>query len=315
MVTEYRDTIAAFGAAYLSGDISQVMFGKKFCMVDNLGEGGPDESDEIRRQDIRYPIRITMSFCVWCKSGSMKLRIQQKEYELSDGDVLLIFAGQILESVKLSRKCKVIFIAIDSEFILTQIRNKYGNILRDWVLRSKEPALMHPDSADAANFEKLCESIKYIIQNTGEDYAEGIIYGFTSIFGNLLTLWYKRTLLSEQEDSGNMPLHITNAQKVLLRFKSDIYHFAKRYKRVSYYAKRQNLTTRQFARLIKEASGKRPTDQINEYLILEAKSYLRTGNCSVHEVCEKLGFDNDSFFNRWFKNATGTTPGRYNDSE
>lgn len=321
---EYREIIAAFGAAYLSGHISQVMQGNKFCMIDNLdgdiqdeSEAGQDENGDgqneggdMRRKDIRYPIRISMSFCVYCKSGSIKIRIQQKEYELSDGDMLLIFAGQILESAGLSENCRVIFIAVDSEFILTQIRNRYGSIMRDWVLRSKEPTLLHPDAAGASNFERLCESIKFIIQDAGADYAESIIYGFTSIFGNLLTLWYKRTL-SEQEESGLKPLHITNAQKVLLRFKSDIYHFAKSYKRVSYYAKRQNLTTRQFARLINEASGKRPTDHINEYLILEAKGYLRTGNYSVREVCEELGFDNDSFFNRWFKKAAGTTPGRY----
>ena len=312
MATEYRETIAAFGAAYLSGNISQVMQGNKFCMIDNLEGDGQDERGDIRGKDIRYPIRISMSFCVYCKSGTIKIRIQQKGYELSDGDMLLIFAGQILESAGLSEKCRVIFIAIDSEFILTQIRNRYGNIMRDWVLRSKEPTLIHPDAAGASNFEKLCESIKFMIRDAGDDYAEGIIYGFTSIFGNLLTLWYKR-ILSEQEESGLMPLRITNAQKVLLRFKSDIYHFAKRYKRVSYYAKRQDLTTRQFARLINEASGKRPTDHINEYLILEAKGYLRTGNYSVRDVREELGFDNDSFFNRWFKKAAGTTPGRYND--
>ena len=98
---------------------------------------------------------------------------------------------------------------------------------------------------------------------------------------------------------------------MLLTYRSDIHHFALRYKRVSYYAKRQNLSTRQFSRLINEASGEKPSALINEYLVLEAKSLLQTGTCSVHEVCERLGFDNDSFFNRWFRRMAGISPGRF----
>ncbi|MGM9736018.1 MAG: helix-turn-helix domain-containing protein [Candidatus Cryptobacteroides sp.] len=317
MNPDYGEVVAAFGSAYLSGKISQVMQANKFCMVDNLDGTGagessaqPDEDVKERRKRVRYPLRISMSFSIYCKSGTISTRIQQKEYNLSEGDMLLIFAGQILESASLAPGSKVIFIAIDSEFILTQIRNRYGNVLRDWVLRSKEPTLIHLDAANASHFEELCSSIKFIIQDAGDDYSDGIVYGFTTIFANLLTSWYKRTS-SIRDDESLLDAPTTNAQKVLLRFQSDIHHFSDRYKRVSYYARRQNLSTRRFSQLINEASGRKPSDLISEYLILEAKSYLCTGIYSVHQVCEMLGFDNDSFFNRWFKKAAGTTPGRY----
>lgn len=316
---EYAEMVAAFGEAYLSGRVSRTMQGSKFCMLDNLEEGpeSRDGMDPQRQQNrermqnsIRYPHRITMSFCIFCKSGSIRARIQQKGYSLGSGDVLLLFTGQILEYAEPSPDCRVIFIAIDSEFILTQIRNRYGDILRDWVLRKKEPTLMHLEEESAANFEKLCASIKYIIKDAGSDYADGIVYGFTTIFANLLTSWHKRDHSRAAGEEGSGP-QATNAQKVLLRFQNDIRHFALRYKRVSYYAKRQNLSLRQFSRLIAEASGEKPSALIDEYLVLEAKSLLQTGNFSVHQVCGRLGFDNDSFFNRWFKRLSGTTPGRY----
>lgn len=335
--SEYTEMIDAFGAAYLSGKVSRIIQGGKFCMVDNLedasgekgavqqGEDGAarhgqrgDERQGVSggnihktgRRGIRYPHRITMSFCIYCRSGRMKARIQQKEYSVSSGDVLLLFTGQILEYADISRDCKVIFIAIDSEFLLTQIRNKYGEILRDWVLRTKEPTQMHLEKESATAFEKLCESFKYIVTDAGSDYTDGIVYGFTTIFANLLTSWHKRNRSGEEiPDRAAVPA--SNAQKVLLTYRSDIHHFALRYKRVSYYAKRQNLSTRQFSRLINEASGEKPSALINEYLVLEAKSLLQTGTCSVHEVCERLGFDNDSFFNRWFRRMAGISPGRF----
>ncbi|MGN1214842.1 MAG: helix-turn-helix domain-containing protein [Candidatus Cryptobacteroides sp.] len=314
---EYAEMVSAFGAAYLSGKVSRTMQGSKFCMVDNLEDvaespEGMDSQDRgvHGRKAIRYPHRITMSFCIYCKSGRIRARIQQKDYSLGSGDVLLLFTGQILEYADLSPGCRVIFIAIDSEFILTQIRNKYGEILRDWVLRKKEPTQMHLEEGSASNFEKLCASIKYIISDAGSDYADGIVYGFTTIFANLLTSWHKRDHSRLSAEEGGEP-QATNAQKVLLRFQNDIRHFALKYKRVSYYAKRQNLSLRQFSRLIGEASGEKPSALIDEYLILEAKSLLQTGNYSVHQVCGRLGFDNDSFFNRWFKRIAGLTPGRY----
>lgn len=310
MDKNYREMVAAFGARYLKGKTEHVHLENKFCMIDNLADGEADEEGRMHsRARALYPVRISMSFCIYCKKGRLRTRIQQKEYVLGESEVLLIFAGQIVESASLSEDCKVIFLAVDSEFILTQIRNKYGNALRNWVLRSKEPTLMHLDEANAHNYENLCQSIRFMIQDTGQDYADGIIYGFTTIFGNLLTSWYKNGAREAAEQETQAPA--SNAQKVFLRFQSEVYSFSYRYKRVEFYARRQHLSTRQFSRLIHEASGKRPLDVINEYLVLEAKSLLRTERYSVHQVCEKMGFDNDSFFNRWFKRFTGLTPGRY----
>lgn len=310
MDKKYREMVAAFGAHYLKGKIEHVFLENRFCMIDNLAEEEDEGEGRLHsRIKVRYPVRISMSFCIYCKKGSLTTRIQQKEYFLGESDMLLIFAGQIVESASLTDDCKVIFLAVDSEFILTQIRNKYGNALRNWVLHSKEPALMHLDAANARNYENLCQSIRFIIQDAGQDYADGIIYGFTTIFGNLLTSWYKKGGKSAAGQDSLAPA--SNAQKVFLRFQSEVHSFSDRYKRVEFYARRQRLSTRQFSRLIHEASGKRPLDIINEYLLLEAKSLLRMERYSVHQVCEKMGFDNDSFFNRWFKRFTGLTPGQF----
>lgn len=95
------------------------------------------------------------------------------------------------------------------------------------------------------------------------------------------------------------------------RFQSDIHNFSSKFKTVGYYAQRQKLSPRHFSRLVKAVSGQDPKDIIKEYVILEAKSLLLSENYSVHEVASLLGFDNDSFFNRYFKTATGITPGLF----
>ena len=71
------------------------------------------------------------------------------------------------------------------------------------------------------------------------------------------------------------------------------------------------MSTRRFSTLVIQASGRKPSALITEYIILEAKSLLQSGQYTVHQVCELLGFENDSFFNRYFKKSTGLTPGRW----
>ena len=185
---DYKGTVTQFISSYLSPPVSRIILDEKFCMIDNLGPAGDAPFGTPVESPVRFPVRITMSCCLFCKSGSISLRVQQREYTLYANDVLLVFAGQILERVAVNPDCRVIFVAVDSEFVLTQLRGKYGYALRDWVLRSKTPTLLHLDEKNALDYERFCTSFKYIIQDAGGDYADGMIYGFTTIFGNLLPL-------------------------------------------------------------------------------------------------------------------------------
>ena len=42
-----------------------------------------------------------------------------------------------------------------------------------------------------------------------------------------------------------------------------------------------------------------------------AKEYLNSGYYNVSEVAEKCGFEDASYFVRFFKNKTGVTPGSF----
>lgn len=302
---KYEDLILSFCSAYLKGYIAQVAVKHKFYMLDNLGTA--PASPLLRSAGpIRYPVRVTMSFCIYCKSGHISARVQQKDFSVGAGDLLIIFAEQILEYTSLTEDCKVIFFAIDSDYVMTEVRSRHRKTLRHWLLSSKKPMLIHLPQDDADNFEHLCRSIQYIVKTSDSEYADGIISGFTAIFGNLMLNWG-----SEKPGPEDMEQKHDKAETILMKFQSDIHSFSAKFRSVAYYSRRQNLSSRHFARLIKEASGRKPLDIIREYVVLEAKSLLISEKYTVHEVAEKLGFQNDSFFNRYFRSATGLTPGEF----
>ena len=63
--------------------------------------------------------------------------------------------------------------------------------------------------------------------------------------------------------------------------------------------------------VVKEQSGKPAISHIHERLILEAKRLLFHTDGSVKEIAYDLGFEDDSYFNRFFKRITQQTPSEY----
>lgn len=79
-------------------------------------------------------------------------------------------------------------------------------------------------------------------------------------------------------------------------------------KQPSYYADKLNISVKHLNKMIKLAVGKSSRDLIHERIILEAKRLLTHGNANVQEIALELGYDDTSYFSRFFKSKTNTTP-------
>lgn len=58
-------------------------------------------------------------------------------------------------------------------------------------------------------------------------------------------------------------------------------------------------------------SGKTAARWIDESVILEAKALLKYSGMSIQEIAYHLNFSTQSFFGKYFKQHTGTSPSRY----
>ena len=63
--------------------------------------------------------------------------------------------------------------------------------------------------------------------------------------------------------------------------------------------------------VFKKAYGESPNRYLNRVRVERAKEMLASGMFTVSEVAESCGFLNVYYFNRVFKEYTGTTPGKY----
>ncbi len=79
-------------------------------------------------------------------------------------------------------------------------------------------------------------------------------------------------------------------------------------KQVSEYAQLMNLSLYQLNQVTKSAVNKTASDLINEHILLEAKRQLLATSNQVKDIADQLGYEDVSYFIRFFKKNTGLTP-------
>lgn len=110
----------------------------------------------------------------------------------------------------------------------------------------------------------------------------------------------KRSFRHKEELSGSNDL--------LTRYKNLIKQHFLEHRTVQEYADRLAISPGHLNDSVRNACGKSAKDMIQEQLVLEAKRMLYHSNYSIKEIAVHLGFDDPSYFNRFFRLQTGQTP-------
>lgn len=80
------------------------------------------------------------------------------------------------------------------------------------------------------------------------------------------------------------------------------------HKKVSQYAELLNLSSYQLNAITKQTLDKTCSELINEYIILESKRYLLATANQVNQIAYHLGYEDVSYFIRFFKKHTAYSP-------
>lgn len=72
-----------------------------------------------------------------------------------------------------------------------------------------------------------------------------------------------------------------------------------------------HLSTRQLTRIFMDGRGESPSQYIRKRKIETAEQLIITTEMTMGEISEKLGFENEYYFNTFFKKNAGMSPGEY----
>lgn len=97
-------------------------------------------------------------------------------------------------------------------------------------------------------------------------------------------------------------------QERLDEFISLLEAYVATHKDVPFYTDKLNLSTFQLNAITKKMLGKTCSELINEHIILEGKRHLLATSNQVNQIAHLLGYDDPSYFIRFFKKNTGYSP-------
>lgn len=80
---------------------------------------------------------------------------------------------------------------------------------------------------------------------------------------------------------------------------------------INFYASQMCISPKYLSTIVKQVSGKTPTEYIKEKMIDEIKYRLCCTQASIKEIAYGLNFSNLSFFGKYFKADTGYSPSSY----
>lgn len=77
---------------------------------------------------------------------------------------------------------------------------------------------------------------------------------------------------------------------------------------VSFYADKLFLTAKHLNEMVRSATGETAIQTIHGRIVVEAKRLLFYSEHSIKEIADRLGFEDASYFSRFFTRHTGTSP-------
>lgn len=147
----------------------------------------------------------------------------------------------------------------------------------------------------------LCRSMVHLITT---EYAHGCRYSLMEAYFKALFIHMGPIL------SSNPTVGCKRKAADLLDLIEDNYV---QHRDVSFYAAQMSLSDKAVNDISKKVLGRTIKDVIQDRLVLEIKRKIASGDTSFKEISFQLGFNEPSYFTRFFKQKTGYTPEKYRD--
>lgn len=228
------------------------------------------------------------------------------KYDCSNGTMLftapnqkLIFTGVVFSS-------DTYHISFHKDFIRgTEL---YHQIKKYNFFEYRANEALHLSPTEEKLIKSIFENIQTEYHNNQDEFSKEIIL---SQLGTLLKYsdrFYKRQFLNRKDLNQTM---LSRFKDVLNEYFEEGDLFEKGIPTVDWIAVQLGVSHRYMSDTIKAETGKTAVDQINLFLIDEAKSLLLAPNASISETAYKLGFEYPQYFSRLFKKKTGMSPKEY----
>lgn len=257
-------------------------------------------SKEFKPYNIFNPFRSDFFAIIMVHEGAIEVNVNLQNFRLKKSDLLAFAPNTIKHLVSISDDCKFYAILYKSSFLINaNIREFHQNVYD--LLVSGMP-LFDLAANEAKILGNLIEVMWLRSHGSESNFSNDPVvkHGFLSFLYEYTFLHRKYIRDGDRKTS--------RKEDLMLRFINLVANNFKEERSVDYYAKKLFITPKYLSEVTKDVSGKTASSIIAEMVIMEAKSLLNIPSLTVIEISDLLNFSDMSFFGKYFKRYTGTSP-------
>ena len=244
---------------------------------------------------------------IWVTKGKGRLRANFAEYDFEANSLFafaiyqpfMIITGEQLEGFALN---------FHPDFFCIHKHDKEVTCHGVLFNNIYEPPIVRVDEHCVPIFNMVLEQMKTEMQNPALAQYE-LLMSYLKIF--LITA----VRLKTEQQPGNHKVLLERKEPFILQNLKDAIetHFKQKHS-ASDYADMLNISPKALAKMAKNHFNRTLTDMIAERIIIEAKRELYLTNKPVKTIAFELGYDDEYYFSRFFKNNADVSPQLYRDT-
>ena len=257
-----------------------------------------DCSMSMMRSDFLRPHRKDYYFFCLVRQGSSRHWIDMMPYTLK-ADTLYFTVPNQVQLKEEAEPLTGMLLAFTDEFMALEGNTALKQLP---IIQNKQNGHdLSLTPADVIFLEDLLNKMyaEYIGKNNWQ-------HGMMTAYVQVLMIYLSR-LYTEQYSSATQTPDRLMLKKYLAKIEGS---YAQTHE-VTAYAEMLNISAGHLSEVVKAQSGKPAIAHIHERLILEAKRLLFHTEHSIKEIAFQLGFEDASYFNRFFKRLAKHTPVEY----
>ncbi|WP_299121353.1 AraC family transcriptional regulator [uncultured Tenacibaculum sp.] len=237
---------------------------------------------------------------------SGELSYGRTKYDCTNGTMLFTAPNQTLTFNDMVFSSESYHISFHKDYIRSL--DIYESIKKYNFFNYNVNEALHLSPKEEQIIKDIFKNIKTEYHNNQDEFSKEIIISQLDTLLKYADRFYKRQFLNRTDEN---KILITRFKEILNSYFEQNLLAEEGIPTVDWMATQLNVSHRYMSDTIKAETGKTAVDQINLFLVEEAKSMLLNPNLSISETAYKLGFEYPQYFTRVFKKKVGMSPKEY----
>ncbi len=240
---------------------------------------------------------------VWFRRGSGTHRIDFVDYPVSDNTIFFISPGQI-HAFDGNDNYSGVIVLFNASFLVDEETSE-SIFLKYNVFNAYDSLPFYNVSEEEA------ERLMLLVNEMNREYSLTGAFAHKDYMQYLVRLFLIRVQRSGERRE--IPkLYVSSiANRTFVCFRQLLEQNFHRVHTVKEYADMLHISSRTLTKYVSESAHTSPLHIINDRIVLEAKRQLLHTALSIKEIGFSLGFEDPSYFVKFFKRMTGSMPGEF----